>query len=436
MKMLPNPIPITNERNGRVKKKIIFAAIAAVAGAVALYFGVNSIDADSPDVSELTTTSEIPADEDNAWCGFVAATNAVKRWVEPMEWKKLSPDEIDAILAENADALAIFQDTTRRAKWYDSTARREGCFCLFPVGDCAKMIRLYNAKAERNIARGEIGAAVGGVRDFLALNRTMHADAESLVCWLVADGAHGKATKLAAQIVASGKVSDEELHRLLDLLSASDSATRRAGVRQAVNNEFAYWFTDALRIFEAEVYSTRKSGILRRYSYQSDRTRSLGAGLFAKARELLLHDYDKDAWENFEKEINAATASPLGKLTPNYGGRTMVSSIMPAWKDGFALKVARGEFGLSAAKVVVAVELYRRKTGHRPESLDALVPEFLPSVPTDPFDHGASLKYDAERGIVWTVGADRTFNGDKQPGKQSYGRNCKYVVNLDGSKVE
>ena len=91
---------------------------------------------------------------------------------------------------------------------------------------------------------------------------------------------------------------------------------------------------------------------------------------------------------------------------------------------------------MSAAEVVVAAELYRRKTGHRPESLDALVPEFLPSVPTDPFDHGAALKYDAERGIVWTAGADRTFNGDKLAGKQSYGRNCKYVVNLDGSKVE
>ena len=84
----------------------------------------------------------------------------------------------------------------------------------------------------------------------------------------------------------------------------------------------------------------------------------------------------------------------------------------------------------------VAAELYRRKTGHRPESLDALVPEFLPSVPTDPFDHGAALKYDAVRGIVWTVGPNRDFNGEKLSGKESYGRNRIYVVNLDESKVE
>ena len=84
----------------------------------------------------------------------------------------------------------------------------------------------------------------------------------------------------------------------------------------------------------------------------------------------------------------------------------------------------------------VAAELYRRKTGRRPESIDALVPEFLPSVPTDPFDHGAALKYDVERGVVWTVGPDRDFTGDIQSGKKSYGRNRKYVVNLDGSEVK
>ncbi len=415
--------------------KKIGSVLVIVVVAGAMYVGINSIDANPPDVSAFTTTSEIPADEDNAWCGFVAATNAVKRWGKPSDWEKLTPDEIDALVAENADALAIFHDATLRAKWYDPTARREGAFCLFPVGDFARMIRLYNAKAERNIARGEIGAAVDGVRDFLALNRTMHADAESLVCWLVADGAHGMATKLAAQIVASGKVSDEELHRLLDLLSASDSATRRAGIRQAVNNEFAYWFTDALRIFGAKVYSTRKSGILLRYVYQPARTKAQYARFLAKARELLLHDYDTGAWEDLEKEINAATASPLGRLAPNCGGRAIVLNVMPAW-NGFAMKVARGEFDLSAAKVVVAAELYRRKTGRRPESLDALVPEFLPSVPTDPFDHGTVLKYNAEHGIVWTVGADGNFNGEKQPGKNSYGRNRGYVANLDGSKVE
>ena len=113
----------------------------------------------------------------------------------------------------------------------------------------------------------------------------------------------------------------------------------------------------------------------------------------------------------------------------------MLGAVLPAY-NSLAERLARGEFELFAAKVVVAAELYRRKTGRRPESLDALVPEFLPSVPTDPFDHGAALKYDVERDIVWTVGPDRDFTGDIQSGKKSYGRNRKYVVNLDGSEAK
>ena len=38
-------------------------------------------------------------------------------------------------------------------------------------------------------------------------------------------------------------------------------------------------------------------------------------------------------------------------------------------------------------------------------------------------------------GIVWTVGENGDFNGEKLPSKDSYGRNFKYVINLDGTKA-
>ena len=166
-----------------------------------------------------------------------------------------------------------------------------------------------------------------------------------------------------------------------------------------------------------------------------NRTTALYVQLLGKVKELLSSDYDKGAWDSFDSEIETAMPRVFCRLTPNHVGWLLLGAVLPTY-NSLAERLARDEFGLSAAKVVVAAELYRRKTGHRPESLDALVPKFLPSVPTDPFDHGAALKYDAERGIVWTVGVDRNFNGEKQPGKKSYGRNRSYVVNLDGSKVE
>jgi len=420
--------------------KKIGSVLVIVVVAGAMYVGINSIDADPPDVSAFTTTSEIPADEDNAWCGFVAATNAVKRSVDPLAWDKLSPDEIDTLVAENAEAIALFQNAARRAKWCDAAARHKGFFDnFFPITDFTIMIKLYKAKAERQIARGEIAAAVEGVGDLLMLSRTIQSDAEAILCWLVADGARGFALSLAAQIVASGKASDEELRALFGILLLTDVSTLRKSLLQTVDNEFVYVFGDAQRIIRLGTPKLLpcewEKMMLTRFSYHPNRTTALYVQFAGKAKELLSSDYDKGAWDSFDSEIETAKPRLFCRLTPNHVGWLLLGAVLPTY-NSLAERLARDEFGLSAVKVVVAAELFRRKTGQRPESLDALVPEFLPSVPVDPFDHGAALKYDAERGIVWTVGVDRNFNGEKQPGKNSYGRNRGYVANLDGSKVE
>ena len=421
--------------------KKIGSVLVIVVVAGAMYVGVNSIDADPPNVSAFTTTSTVPADEDNVWCGFVAATNAVKRWIESSDLDKISPDEIDALVAENAEALALFQNAARRAKWYDAAARHKGFFDnFFPCGAFIKMAKLYKAQAERQVARGEIAAAVEVADDLLLLGRTIESDAESIICWLVAcGGGQGMGARLAVQIVASGKASDEELRALLGALCLTDASTLRKSVQQAVNNEFVYVFGDAQRIVRLDVAKALpcewKQILPMRFSYHPNRTTALYAQMAGKAKELLSGDYDKGAWDSFDSEIETATPRPFGRFTPNHVGWLLLGAVLPTY-NALAKHLARCEFGLSATKVVVAAELYRRKTGHRPESLDALVPEFLPSVPVDPFDHGAALKYDAERGIVWTVGADGNFNGEKQPGTNSYGRNRGYVANLDGSKVE
>ena len=421
--------------------KKILAAIAVVLGAVVLYVGINSIDADPPDVSAFTTTSEIPADEDNAWCGFVAATNAVKRWGETgkRNLENLSPEEADALVSENADALAIFQDAARRRRWCDKEARTTKDLYLLPLSDFVYMMKLYRTKCERYVAHGEIGAAAEGVDDFLSLGCTMQSDAESIVCWLLADGCRGMGVRIVAQIAASGKATDDELRALLAVLSSADSSVLRKSLQKAVDNEFVYFFGNAQRTIRLDVAKALpcewKQILPTRFSYHPNRTTALYVQLVGKAKELLSSDYDKGAWDSFDSEIETAMPRLFCRLTPNHVGWLLLVAVLPTY-NSLAEHLARGEFELFAAKVVVAAELYRRKTGRRPESLDALVPEFLPSVPTDPFDHGAALKYDAERGIVWTVGVDRNFNGEKQPGKKSYGRNRSYVVNLDGSKVE
>ena len=413
-----------------IKKLFMMAGVAVV-----IYFVIGSIDARPPDVSAFTRTTAVPADEDNAYCGFVAATNAIRRMPEEAQWEKLSPEETDAIVAENAEALALFQNAMRRAKWYDKAARNASGLYLPPMSDFAKMMKLYKAKVSRQIERGEIAAAVEGVRDFLSLNRTMLSGAESIVCWYLADGLRGMGAGLSVQIAASDKASDAELRKLLEALLLTDALSLRKSILQAIDNEFVYNFDNAQRFVDSDMRCTGLRRIKAKFAYHPNRTRALYVKMIGKVKELLSGDYDKSALQAFEGEIKAAAPGRFGCLAPNFVGWRLLAALFPAWED-LAARLAQSEFYLSASEVVVAAELYRRKTGRRPESLAALVPEFLPQVPTDSFDHGAALKYDADRGVVWTVGPDRDFNGDMQSGKKSYGRNRKYVVNLDGSEAK
>ena len=61
-----------------------------------------------------------------------------------------------------------------------------------------------------------------------------------------------------------------------------------------------------------------------------------------------------------------------------------------------------------AAQVLLAATRERLATGSLPESIDALVPAWLPSVPRDPFttDAPLHLKVTPEELLVWSIGAD------------------------------
>ena len=65
----------------------------------------------------------------------------------------------------------------------------------------------------------------------------------------------------------------------------------------------------------------------------------------------------------------------------------------------------RTQADLAAADVALAVAEYMAdRDGSLPPALDALVPTYLPSVPRDPMAADAALRYDAARGLLWSVG--------------------------------
>jgi hypothetical protein len=92
-----------------------------------------------------------------------------------------------------------------------------------------------------------------------------------------------------------------------------------------------------------------------------------------------------------------------------------VALILPAFSR-FGIEPELVTQERDAVCVAVALELYRRRTGYWPASLESLVPDLLPMVPPDRFD-GNPLRYRLVDGrpLVYSVGSDRNDDQGRAP---------------------
>jgi hypothetical protein len=93
-----------------------------------------------------------------------------------------------------------------------------------------------------------------------------------------------------------------------------------------------------------------------------------------------------------------------------------------------AIKAGRCAALMRDAQTALAIERYRLANGKLPGQLSYLIPTFLPSVPSDPFD-GKPLRYKtlAKGYVVYSVGDDREDNG----GTERNSKGLSYVPGTD-----
>ena len=84
----------------------------------------------------------------------------------------------------------------------------------------------------------------------------------------------------------------------------------------------------------------------------------------------------------------------------------LVPSLDRGIKSSFRLRNANHR-----AAVAMALMMFRQDEGDLPATLEDLVPDYLPRVPVDTLTADEMVKYDARRGIIWTVGRDGIDHG-------------------------
>jgi hypothetical protein len=114
----------------------------------------------------------------------------------------------------------------------------------------------------------------------------------------------------------------------------------------------------------------------------------------------------RDEFDLIEQDLRALGSTKVKKFR-----YVLTLLLLPA--TGAALDgAARGNAMNDAAMTAIAIERYRRKHGQIPDELGQLVPDFLPQVPTDPYD-GKPLRYVVldDEYLLYSVGRDRVDDG-------------------------
>ena len=151
--------------------------------------------------------------------------------------------------------------------------------------------------------------------------------------------------------------------------------------------------------------------------------------------KLMLANWFRAAVSNAELPLaEGVSLSDHEPRAPKLGDSSCLSRnsvgawIVATWPQTVKLHMYRArvaECYLRATRLLVAIRLYRERSGTPPAALRLLVPDYIESVPIDPYD-GKPFKYDSKEMILYCVGEDlRDSGGSRENPSRAGGMACE-----------
>ncbi len=414
--------------------KTLVLAVLLVAAAFTLYLyigGFDDVAGLSLDDADLIVELDDVPDDENAFLTFMSATNY---YSVASDYRADLDDNqfLDYGVAFTNDAYyaAKARSLTNAAERAEALLASNETFSMPPITTFVAFARLLRLKAQRELERGELDAATDTIAEIHAFGRLVLENEPSCVGYHLGGTIQCYAYGKMRDAVGMGLATNTMLEQFLELVKA-DAAAADADVARVIRGEYTTvrsgldvmtreriesgidWGNHALSLLYGTFgcdYSPSWTGrfteafyrvLLRwpgyiRFALHPHATR---ARLIAIARKAI-------AGEDVSSErVSKALFAP--NCFGNGIANVFVSALRASGKT-----VARIRFAQTKAMVILAVAKWRRKNvGGNPPTLDVLVPEFLPSVPADPWGKDRRpLSYHPEDGVVWSVGQLGHFN--------------------------
>ncbi len=214
----------------------------------------------------------------------------------------------------------------------------------------------------------------------------------------------------ARALIRSGALSDDDLVRLADPLEFDASESVSDSLVESIKGEY--------RLFANTVDELRKSRTLRReafgdfrkvrwlagFQFKPNTTKQLVAAYSRNLIDLADLPYSEAKTKFYEKERLIPQGAFTAELRPNREGEVLLAVVsISEWM--VFIRLLRFECELSATRLLIASYRFRLQTGNFPAQLSDLVPDFIETVPRDPFD-GQDFRYNAACGLLYSVGED------------------------------
>jgi|AntAceMinimDraft_16_1070373.scaffolds.fasta_scaffold43017_1 hypothetical protein len=389
--------------------KIILFLILAIFLVALILFIIGSRDIVPPDDSDLILPSvDIPENE-NAYFDIMEANEIISGLKKEMEegWDMGLTCESTAKLVkifdhiDRATALNIYQ--------IPELENPENLW-LFSQINFPSVLSLRDLISSKSIKRSflsDLEAEEMSIKQAFQLVKLGHLLENSprpfIINYLPGIALKREGLELLRELFGRANNLSPEIYRYY--INELDSyISDRESLRNALKMEAHSFLNTIDKYTEGEIILEElglgKESFYSKFLFQPNKTKK---ELIEKSQKLLLQtetckDYDNFSPPSFWNYI-------IGNFHGEYYAWTLASSY-----NNIHLNVCIEDFSIRATKLFLALKVYKNDYGHLPQNLSELVPNYISTIPEDPFDN-KPLKYSIEKNIIYSVGRDLIDSG-------------------------
>ena len=362
------------------------------------------------------------------------------------------------ILADNAAFFDAFHKALQRKGFWDKKEyvgeyRPFVSYDFLVYKAIARCAMLVEFRTQISFEQGDMADALTGICEIHALGRMISTNADTFIAYLVGDLIEEMAYRKMCSAVTERKAPDEAIGRFVKMIDA-DEANAQMCWEQAVKAELANHVKAIDFIFNrgADSYISYWEG--ERRLIDAGKKRRMGWGKrilwqWPGFFKFCYHPHEMIYQQTERYLLMMAHVGPQiarpewwRSFVPGGAGRIWADNMIPDLTSYFVVQC----LNRTRARIILASEKWRRAHGgENPQTLEALVPDYLAAVPRDPWSKsGEPIKYDATLGVVWSVGKDGKYDyreiakGLAAEGNRASicGDMQKYAFRLDGRPID